>query len=271
MQRQVADQMPPPLSRREERLLRSLSLRKHREAEGLFLAEGVRAVEDLAASPLAVSLVAVSSSLGDSERGELLLQALEAQGVPLRLAGDRELRELAGTEHPQGVLAAAAIPRHGLAGILVDREPGVILVLDAVQDPGNFGTLVRTAEALGAAGVVALPGTVDPWNPKSVRAAMGSSFRLPIVAAEWGELAPWLAEREIASVAAVVGAPPLSAPLPARAALVLGNEGAGVGEETLANAALRAGIPLRGRAESLNVGAAGAILLYELLRNDARG
>lgn len=271
MERQVADQMPPPLSRREERLLRSLSLRKHREAEGLFLAEGVRAVEDLAASALPVRLAAVSSSLGDTERGDRLLQALEAKGVPLRLADDRELRELAGTEHPQGVLAAAAIPRHGLAAMPVDAEPAVILVLDAVQDPGNFGTLVRTAEALGAAGVVALPGTVDPWNPKSVRAAMGSSFRLPIVAAEWGELALWLAERGIASVAAVVGAAPLRAPLPGRVALVLGNEGAGVGEETLANATLRAGVPIRGRAESLNVGAAGAILLYELLRHDARG
>ena len=269
MERQVADQMPPPLSRREERLLRSLSLRKHREAEGLFLAEGVRAVEDLAASPLAVRLAAVSSSLGDGERGELLLQALEAQGVPLRLVDDGELRALAGTEHPQGIVAAAAIPRPALESISTDAEPAVILVLDAVQDPGNFGTLVRTAEALGAAGVVALPGTVDPWNPKSVRAAMGSSFRLPIVASEWEALAPWLAGRGIAAVAAVVGAAALPAPPPGRAALVLGNEGAGVGEETLARAALHAGIPIRGRAESLNVGAAGAILLYELLRRDA--
>jgi RNA methyltransferase, TrmH family len=263
--------MPTPLSRREERLLRSLSLRKHREAEGLFLAEGVRAVEELAASPLAIRLAAASSSLGDTERGDRLLQALEAQGVPLRVVDDRELRELAGTEHPQGVVAAAAIPRHGLGAMGVDAEPAVILVLDAVQDPGNFGTLVRTAEALGAAGVVALPGTVDPWNPKSVRAAMGSSFRLPIVTAEWAELAPWLAERGVAAVAAVVGAAALPSPPPGRAALVLGNEGAGVGEETLANASLHAGIPLRGRAESLNVGAAGAILLYELLRQSARG
>ncbi|HYH79565.1 MAG TPA: RNA methyltransferase [Longimicrobium sp.] len=261
--------MPPPLSRREERLLRALSLRKHREAEGLFLAEGVRAVEDLAASPLALRLVAVSSSLGDAERGHLLLQALEAKGVPLRVADDRELRALAGTEHPQGVLAAAETPRHTLASLAVDAEPAVILVLDAVRDPGNFGTLVRTAEALGAAGVVALPGTVDPWNAKSVRAAMGSSFRLPIVAAGWEELAPWLAERGIAAIAAVVGADPLPAPPPGRVALVLGNEGAGVGEQTLAHAAARAGVPIRGRAESLNVAAAGAILLYELLRGDA--
>lgn len=258
--------MPGPLSRREERLLRSLSLRKHRETEGLFLAEGIRSVEDLAASPLPVRLAAVSSTLGDTPRGAALLQTLDARGVPLREVGERELRELAGTEQPQGVLAAAGIPRHGLDSLSVDADPAVVLVLDAVQDPGNFGTLVRTAEALGAAGVVTLPGTVDPWNPKSVRAAMGSGFRLPIVPVDWDELAPWLEERGISAVAAVVGARPLPAPPPARAALVLGNEGAGVGEQTLARAAVHAGIPIRGRAESLNVAAAGAILLYELLR-----
>jgi len=261
--------MPPPLSRREERLLRSLSLRKHREAERLFLAEGVRAVEDLAASPLAIRLAAASSSLWDTPRGADLAQTLEAQGVPLREAGERELRELAGTEHPQGILAAAEMPGHGLEALAADADPSVLLILDAVQDPGNFGTLVRTAEALGAGGIVTLPGTVDPWNPKSVRAAMGSSFRLPIASAEWADLVPWLDERGIVPVAAVVGADPLPSPPIRRAALVLGNEGAGVGEQTLAAAKVRAGIPIRGRAESLNVAAAGAILLYELLRQDA--
>jgi TrmH family RNA methyltransferase len=258
--------MPNPLSRREERLLRSLAERKHREAEGLFVAEGVRAVEDLAVSGLPLRLAVASSSLGDTPRGAALRRTLEAQGVALRDTGDRELRDLAGTEHPQGVVAVAGIPRHGLDALDLSREPAVVLVLDAVQDPGNFGTLVRTAEALGAAGVIALPGTVDPWNPKSVRAAMGSSFRLPIVPAEWDAAAPWLAERGMAIIAAVVGADPLPSPPPARAALVLGNEGAGVGEATLAHADVHAGIPLRGRADSLNVGAAGAILLHELLR-----
>jgi TrmH family RNA methyltransferase len=254
------------LSRREERLLRSLAHRKHREAEGLFVAEGVRAVEDLLASPLPVRLAAASSSLGDDPRGAALLQVVDQQGVALREVDDRTLRGLAGTEQPQGVLAIAEIPRRTLDDLARGGDPSIILALDAVQDPGNFGTLVRTAEALGAVGVVALPGTVDAWNAKSVRAAMGSSFRLPIVAAGWDAAGPWLAEHGFATIAAVVGAEPLPSPPPRRAVLVLGNEGAGVGEETLARASLRAGIPLRGRAESLNVGAAGAILLHELLR-----
>lgn len=254
------------LSRREERLLRSLRQRKTREAEGLFLAEGVRAVEDLAASPLPIHLAVAASTVGDTERGRALLDLLAAHGVPVRETGERELAALADTETPQGILAVAEIPRRGVDDLAVDTVPVVIVVLDAVQDPGNFGTLARTAEALGAAGVVALPGTVDPWNPKSVRAAMGASFRLPIVPAGWDALASWLRERGFTTLAAAAGGDPLPDPRPARAALVLGNEGAGVSAETRARADRVVGIPIRGRAESLNVAAAGAILMYELLR-----
>lgn len=258
--------MTGTLTRAEERLLRSLSQRRNREGEGLFVAEGVRAVEDLAASGLALRFAVVSSTLEDTPRGAELRGALASAGVRVRETGERELRDLAGTEHPQGVIAVAEIPRRELEALAVDGDPSAVLVLDAVQDPGNFGTLVRTAEALGAVGVIALPGTVDPWNAKSVRAAMGSSFRLPIVPAGWDRAASFLREQGVEIVAAVVGAEPLPSPPPRRAALVLGNEGAGVSGETLAHATLRAGIPLRGRAESLNVGAAGAILLHELLR-----
>lgn len=253
------------LTRREERLLRTLGQRRTREQEGLFVAEGVRAVEDLVASPLSLRFAVVASTLEDAPRGRALRDALERRAGALRETGDRELRDLAGTEAPQGVLAVAEIPRWSLDDLRMDGDPATLLILDAIQDPGNFGTLVRTAEALGAAGVVSLPGTVDAWNAKSVRAAMGSSFRLPVVEAGWDALAPWLRERGIPAVASVVGAPPLAEP-PRRAALVLGNEGAGVSAASLQHADLQVGIPLRGRAESLNVAAAGAILLHDLLR-----
>lgn len=253
------------LTRREERLLRTLRQRRTREEEGLFVAEGVRAVEDLAASQLGVRYAVHVSTLGDMPRGRALLSALRARGIGVHEVDERDFREWADTETPQGILAVAEIPRATLDAIPLDADPAVILVLDAVQDPGNFGTLVRTAEALGAAGVVSLPGTVDPWNPKSVRAAMGSSFRLPVVESDWETLEPWLAERGVATVASAVAATPLES-LPRRAALVLGNEGAGVSADTLRRAELVLGIPLRGRAESLNVAAAGAILLHELLR-----
>lgn len=222
-------------------------------------------MEDLLASPLAVRFLVVSSSLEDTGRGAALREEAARRGVGVREVPEAELGGYAATESPQGVLAVAEAPPRTLADLRPAAPRAVLLVLDAVQDPGNFGTMARTAEALGASGVIALPGTVDPWNPKAVRAAMGSSFRLPVVSAGWEEAAPWLREEGFRVAASVVGGAPLREP-PARTALVMGNEGAGVSDETLARADLRVGIPLRGRAESLNVGAAAAILLYEILR-----
>lgn len=254
------------LTRREAALLRGLQRRRLREAEGAFLAEGVRAVEDLLASPLGVRFLAWSSSLEDTGRGRALLATAERRGVPLREVPDAELAGYAATETPQGVLAVAEAPRRRLDDLGAPSGPAVLLVLDAVQDPGNFGTMLRTAEALGAAGALVLPGTVDPWNPKAVRAAMGSSFRLPVAAAGWDEAGPWLEGGGYEVLASAAGAPPLGGARPERAALVMGNEGAGVSAGTRARAHREVGIPLRGRAESLNVVAAAAILLHELLR-----
>lgn len=253
------------LSAREEKELRALQRRKERERHGLFLAEGVRVVEDLLASPLRVRWALTASSLEDNERGAALTAELERRAVPLRVVPEREFALHAGTESPQGVLAVAEIPRWTAADLGRAPPPQVVLVLDAVQDPGNFGTLVRSAEALGAAGVLALPGTVDPWNPKAIRAAVGSSFRTPIVSLTWTEAGEWLRGRGFEVIAAAVGGEPVrrsERPV----ALVVGNEGAGISSEVAAGVDRVMGIPLRGRAESLNVAAAAAILLYELTR-----
>jgi RNA methyltransferase, TrmH family len=254
------------LTTREQRELRDLNRRGIREREGRFLAEGVRVVEDLVASPLRIQWAAVASSLEDSERGRALLAALELRSPRVRMLSDAEFAAHSATETPQGVLAVAEIPWWELADLLRSPvEPAVVLLLDAVQDPGNFGTLVRSAEALGAAGVISLPGTVDPWNPKSIRAAVGSSFRLPMVAADWVAAAEWLRSERFTLLAGALGGEPLRGGV-GRAALVVGNEGAGVSAQVLAEVDRKVGIPLRGRAESLNVAAAAAILLYELTR-----
>jgi len=252
------------LTSRETKELRGLRLRRIRERSGRFLAEGIRVVEDLLESDVAVDWVATASSLEDSERGRALVEMLDRLPLPRRMVPDDIFAGLASTESPQGVIAVARIPRTDLP--LLPGATAVVLVLDGVQDPGNFGTLVRSAEALGAVGVVALPGTVDPWNPKSVRAAAGSSFRLPILQMSWAEAAAALRGRGFR----LYGATPEGRPLPGSpvrpAALVVGNEGAGLSPEVQAGVDELIGIPLRGRAESLNVAAAAAILLYELTR-----
>jgi RNA methyltransferase, TrmH family len=258
------------LTASESRELRALQQRKHRAERGRFVAEGVRVVEDLLDSSLTLRLVAMVSSVVDTDRGRVIYELASAARVPVRLVEDREFAAIAATESPQGVLAVADIPSRSLADFRLDIVPAVVLVLDAIQDPGNFGTLVRSAEAFGAAGVVALTGTVDPWNPKSVRAAVGSSFRIPVVQMEWAEALTELKSRGFRLLGAdVEGASPSRGRTSGERglhALVVGNEGAGLSPEVRAGIDELIGIPLRGRAESLNVTAAAAILLYELTR-----
>lgn len=245
-------------------LLRDLSRRKARERRGLALIEGVRLVEEALAAGLALEGAVVSPALEATDRGRALQAALTARGVPLEPVDAAQLAELADTEHPQGIVAAVTPPAWTLAGL----GAGPVLVLDAVQDPGNVGTMLRTALALGAGGVVALPGTAELANPKVLRAAMGAAFRLPHLAVEERELLAWAAaagrplwatamDGEDVRRVPVDGAAPL---------LVLGNEGAGVRATLAEAAARRVAIPIAPGAESLNVATAAALFLWEFAR-----
>ncbi|HSJ09784.1 MAG TPA: RNA methyltransferase [Longimicrobiales bacterium] len=254
------------LSRAEAKRLRALGKRRGREESGLFLAEGIRLAEDLLASRVVLRTALIAPSLEDTERGARLAGRLRETGRCMEVS-ERELGDVAATDTPQGVVIAAETPRHVLADV-TPRGRDRIVVLDGVQDPGNFGTIVRSADAFGAIAVVALPGTVDPWNPKSVRAAMGSSLRVPIVEAVLDELVPFLRAAgcvifgAAADGADVTAIEPLSAPF----ALLLGNEGAGLRDEARAACDRVLSIPMQGNAESLNVAVAAGILLFLLSR-----
>ena len=139
-------------------------------------------------------------------------------------------------------------------------------MLDAVQDPGNVGGMIRTAYALGAAATVALDGTADPGAHKVLRAAMGAAFRHPVVEARWAEFAAFAQVNGVAIWAACQGGEPPAHARPDRLALVVGNEGAGLRPEVLAAAARQVGVPMQPGAESLNAATAAAILLYEVTR-----
>jgi len=190
-----------------------------------------------------------------------LLDRLRAVGAELEEVDEAQLAGFADTVTPQGLLLVVDTPAWSLDDIVVPR----IAVLDAVQDPGNVGTLIRAADALGAGGVVLLPGTADPWSPKTVRAAAGASFRIPIVEATVPELADWCRARGVPLLAAEADGAPAPRAADARdGALVFGNEGAGVSDAVLAVADGVVGIPQRGPADSLNVAMAGAILMDRL-------
>lgn len=246
-------------SRSQQKLLRSLRTRKGREEEHLFLVEGPRLLPELVDSHLeVVALFYTPEGLADAG-GDELRHRLEQAGVHLDQVNSATIREHSDTVTPQGVLAVARIPRREW-GDLPDTG---ILVLDGVQDPGNLGTLVRTAEALGMEGAVSLPGTVDEWNPKAVRAAAGSIFRLPVVHAGWESVEEELRARGMRIWAADLEGQPVDRwePPPARLALVLGNEGRGVSPRILRSCDRRVRVPISGRADSLNVAVAGALLI----------
>lgn len=253
------------LSRSEERLVRSLSRRKVREAEGLFVAEGIRVVEDLLGSPITPRLALVAPGLEETERGRSLLDTLRHR-TAVRSIPDRELEELADTTTTQGVLMLAEIPAPPLHAVTLDAV-ATVLVLDGVQDPGNVGTLSRTAAAFGCDLLAILPGTVDPWNPKAVRSSAGAVFRYPVVTTTLDPLTVWLDAHGFVLLGAdAAGESVESVTVPSRVALVLGNEGAGLAEATRERCERLVAVPMRGGTESLNVAVAGGILLYILDR-----
>lgn len=243
--------------------IRDLHRRRGRERRGLALAEGVRLVEEILAAEMEISGAVLAPALENTTRGQALAATLVTSGIPVERVDDRSMAALADTEHPQGIIVVFR-PR---AWRFADFGPAPVLVLDAVQDPGNVGTMLRTADALGAGGVVALPGTADLTNPKVVRGGMGASFRLPALHASGGDLAGWLGESERTLwIAEADGEPVGEGGIPGSLALVVGNEGAGVQSDIAALAARRIGIRLRTGAESLNVAVAAGILLYEVMR-----
>jgi TrmH family RNA methyltransferase len=180
------------------------------------------------------------------------------------------LASLSDTQHTQGIIALAERPAFSLPDLWPSQgQAALVIAFDRVQDPGNFGTLVRTAEAAGANGIIALAGCADAYSPKTLRSAMGSAFRLPIISsASIDELFAGCSERCIQIIAAAGAAsmahtnydwtqPTL---------LLLGNEARGVSDGLLSRCDAQIRIPMRPPVESLNVAAAGAVLLFEAAR-----
>jgi TrmH family RNA methyltransferase len=246
-------------------MIRDLHRPRGRERRRLCLAEGIRLVEEALAANVPVEGAALSPSLEGTERGARLKAALASRAAAIVAVDDAALAKLAATEQPQGVIAVLGYEAPPLARIAV-LPRAVVVILDGVQDPGNVGTIVRTAFALGAAGVVCLPGTAELTNPKTLRATMGALFRLPAVSAPEAEVAAWVAARGLRLVTADAAGEPFDpARLPKPLALVLGNEGAGP-RSALAVRAPRVAIPLAAGAESLNVAIAAGIFLYGATR-----
>lgn len=246
-------------------IARDLKRRKARERTGLFVAEGVRCVEELLASPVAVKAILVSPALRQTPRGaalESVISSLDgSRGAVITELSDAELSEAASTDTPQGIICVAVQPERSFENI---DTRGIVLLLDGVQDPGNVGTMLRTALAFGVVATVALPGTVDLWNPKVVRSAMGALFSHHAFHADVSSSLKYLTAASIPLWATnMSGAPVGRLGAGNRVAIVVGNEGGGVSSELAAAAIRNVTIPVSG-VESLNVAVATGIILYAL-------
>jgi TrmH family RNA methyltransferase len=259
---------------------RKLTQRKHRERQGRFLAEGLQilamAVERLGSDPSTVKPLELfyCEELFTGETASRLLRDLsEAGAEPIHVA-PHVLDTLSEREASQGLaatfdLSALEASLDELPGVGA-FEPGLVLVLDRLQDPGNLGTLIRTADAVGARAVALLEPCVDPFDPKTVRGTMGSLFSIPFArVSDVEELWSWFERCGLRPVGAdategrtVWEADVLAGPV----ALVLGNEARGVGPDLRARLTGYVGLPILGKAESLNVSIAGGVLMYEWLR-----
>ena len=209
-------------------------------------------MEEALAAGLAFRGALVAPDLARTARGTALVAELQRHAVPVEEVGARTFLQLADTDTPQGILGVIE-PRRWSEDDLALRGGGVALVIDAVQDPGNVGTLIRTAHALGAVGTIVLRGTADPTSPKALRAAMGATFRHPVVVLDDAGFIAWARKHDVTLWAAAADGVPLHRALGDQGrekregpiAVIVGNEGAGIRPQLNAVSAQRVAIPDR--------------------------
>ena len=242
--------------------IRGLQARsKQRRAAGAFVVEGVRLAEEAMQAGWQPQLVLYTADL--SERGQALVEGWRSQGIPVETVADHVMQAASDTQTPQGILLVLA-----LQALPIPAALDFALILDRMRDPGNLGTLLRTAAAAGAGAVFLPPGTVDAFAPKVVRSAMGAHFHLPVHALTWEEIEAQCTQHnlQVFLAAAGSGTAYTQADFRQPLALLIGGEAHGAGQRAHQLATTAIHIPMPGTAESLNAAVAAAILTFEVVR-----
>jgi TrmH family RNA methyltransferase len=246
--------------------LRSLRDKKHRKREGKFLAEGLRLLTDARETGHLPEMLVMTAGRDPHP----LLTALEAEvagaGGEIVETSAEIMARISGKDNPQAVAGVFAEFDTSLAAL--DRTAAPIwLVAQALRDPGNLGTLLRTGDAVGAGGLILIDDSADPFSVEAVRASMGAIFTQRLAQARWDAFLPWLRSGPGQLVAASLrdAVPYRDAPYTAPCFILVGNESRGLPEGYEAACDLRVTMPMRGRADSLNAAIAGAVLAYEVL------
>jgi TrmH family RNA methyltransferase len=256
--------------------LRSLRLRKFRQQEGCYLVEGIRIVEEALSLGAPIETLVYAPDLLVSDRARALVDAVEP-AARLALSGE-VMATLSDRDQPQGIAAVVRIEDRPLADIPCSEDL-LVVVAHQLRDPGNLGAIVRTADAAGASGVVVVEPSVDLYDPQTVRATMGSLFALPIVRlGDEAGMAAWYSELRGTGLPLLVVASSAHGQVLYHdvdygrpAVLLLGSERRGLPERVKQAADVVVRLPQAGRATSLNVSAAAAVLIYEIVRQRSTG
>ncbi|HHU18834.1 MAG TPA: RNA methyltransferase [Bacilli bacterium] len=231
-----------------------LKQRKYRKEQGLFIVEGEHLVEEALKSDWELETIVIEANF--EPHFDLSNQTVE-------YVSDHVFSYLAQTKSPQGILAIVRIKS------VTDYEKKRLLLLDSVQDPGNLGTMIRTADAAGFDAIILGEGTVDLYNDKVIRASQGSIFHIPIIQASLEVAIDELKELGLAICASTLerAVPVQTIEWPEQVALIVGNEGSGVNQTLIEKSDLLVHIPIYGKAESLNVSIAAGIMMYQMQMN----
>jgi len=245
--------------------------RHHRNKLGLFLIEGFRELQRASDNAIAIDKLFICPELFLGSNEKKLIDAIENQGATVIPCSEQVFRKMSYRDRPDGLLAVSPQKRYGL-DYLAKKLDGVknplLIIAEAIEKPGNLGTIIRTADATGCHGVIVCNRCTDVTNPNVVRASTGTLFCLPVVEATSEETLSWLKENGIASIAARPQATKtyLEAPMKGPCAIVVGCEQLGLSSVWQQGATVDVRIPMLGTADSLNVAQATTIVLYEALR-----
>jgi RNA methyltransferase, TrmH family len=228
---------------------------KTRRKENKIALEGTRLLRDACEQGLTPEFVFFSAKVDAG-----LLSFLEARRYPLDEVSDEVMRHISATEEPPGVVGVFPMPQPNLPS-----QPQRVLILDSIRDPGNLGTLLRTAGAAGVQAVLLSPTCVDPYNPKALRGGMGAHFRIPVVSRGWNDISSYCRETAVYLADGAGDVPYHKADWSRAWALIIGSEAHGAGSEARQLAHARVHIPMAAQTESLNAAAAAAVILFHAI------
>jgi RNA methyltransferase, TrmH family len=246
--------------------------RRERDESGLTIVDGGREVRRALEAGVAVEEAFVCETLVRTDDARAAVRALEAAGARAWTTSETAFAKVAFGERAEGVVAVVRIPSTRLDSIRLSADP-LVVVLEAVEKPGNLGAVLRSADGAGADALILADPRTDPFNPNAIRASAGTSFSVPIATGTTSEVRAWLAARGIRVVAARVDAEtePWDADLRGPLAIALGSEADGLSRAWSSDDVVTLRLPMLGVADSLNVSVAAAVLLYEARRQRGRG